>query len=171
MRLIDADALIEKWYEVNNIGPEDRGARFIGYTEIPRFINNAPTVETTGDYISRADAIDALRYLVNDDERHESDRARAEKLRGQILQYGASMCHSADDVSREEYEVLEAYVDTLVDALIKNGEELAESVKVVRCKDCKHYIIEGITTQYGWCHEYKHSVDEDDYCSYGERKK
>lgn len=23
MRLIDADALIEKWYEVNDIGPED----------------------------------------------------------------------------------------------------------------------------------------------------
>lgn len=42
---------------------------------------------------------------------------------------------------------------------------------VVYCKDCKHYIVEGITTQYGWCHEYKHSVNEDDYCSYGERKK
>ena len=41
---------------------------------------------------------------------------------------------------------------------------------VVRCKDCKHYIVEGITTRYGWCHEYKHSVDEDDYCSYGERR-
>lgn len=57
MRIIDADALIEKWYEVNNIGPEDRGARFIGYTEIPRFINNAPTVQPTGDLISRADAL------------------------------------------------------------------------------------------------------------------
>lgn len=53
MRLIDADALTEKWYEVNNIGPEDRGARFIGYTEIPRFINNAPTVQPTGDLISK----------------------------------------------------------------------------------------------------------------------
>lgn len=61
MRLIDADALIEKWYEVNNIGPEDRGARFIGYTEIPRFINNAPTVQPTGDLISRADAVKAIR--------------------------------------------------------------------------------------------------------------
>ena len=46
-----------------------------------------------------------------------------------------------------------------------------DAVQVVRCKDCKHYIVEGIATQYGWCHEYKHSVDEDDYCSYGERKK
>ena len=50
-------------------------------------------------------------------------------------------------------------------------EEVKEIMAVVRCKDCKHYIVEGITTQYGWCHEYKHSVDEDDYCSYGERKK
>ena len=50
-------------------------------------------------------------------------------------------------------------------------EDIKEVMTVVRCKDCKHYIVEGITTQYGWCHEYKHSVDEDDYCSYGERKK
>lgn len=67
MRLIDADALIEKWYEVNDIGPEDRGARFIGYTEIPRFINNAPTVETTGDYIKRADAMGAVQDHFNAD--------------------------------------------------------------------------------------------------------
>lgn len=74
MRLIDADALIEKWYEINDIGPEDRGARFVGYTEIPRFINNAPTIETTGYYISRADAIKAVEqeyrvdrgYMVDD---------------------------------------------------------------------------------------------------------
>lgn len=39
---------------------------------------------------------DALRYLAKDTERHELDRTRAEELREQILQYGASMCHSAD---------------------------------------------------------------------------
>ena len=50
-------------------------------------------------------------------------------------------------------------------------EEVKEIMSVVKCKDCKHYIVEGITTQYGWCHEYKHSVNEDDYCSYGEREK
>ena len=37
---------------------------------------------------------DALRYLAQDTERHELDRARAEELREQILQYGASMCHA-----------------------------------------------------------------------------
>lgn len=55
--------------------------------------------------------------------------------------------------------------------MIRNTvEELKEYSGLVRCKDCKHYIVEGITTQYGWCHEYKHSVNEDDYCSYGERR-
>ena len=45
MRLIDADALKAKWYEINNIDETDRGARFVGYTEIPRLIDNAPTIE------------------------------------------------------------------------------------------------------------------------------
>lgn len=43
--------------------------------------------------------------------------------------------------------------------------------ELVRCKDCKQYIVEGITTRYGWCHENKHPVDEDDFCSMGEREK
>ena len=68
-------------------------------------------------------------------------------------------------------EELEVYDELLSVALDMAIEALsAEAVQVVRCKDCKHYIVEGITTQYGWCHEYKHSVDEDDFCSYGERK-
>lgn len=40
---------------------------------------------------------DALRYLEEDTERHPSDRARAEILRGQMLQYGASMCKGGED--------------------------------------------------------------------------
>lgn len=63
MRLIDADALTQEWYRVNNIDEDDRGARFIGYTEIPRFIANAPTVVVDGDLISRADAIEAVEGL------------------------------------------------------------------------------------------------------------
>ena len=51
-----------------------------------------PTIKQTDTLI----IADALRYLVQDTERHESDRTRAEELRKQILQYGASMCHSAD---------------------------------------------------------------------------
>jgi hypothetical protein len=71
MRLIDADSLIAEWYKLNNIGPEDCGARFVGYQEIARLINNAPTVSGQGDYISRADAIEAvcgLSVLVDDED-------------------------------------------------------------------------------------------------------
>ena len=45
MRLIDAEALKAKWYKINGIDENDRGARFVGYTEIPRLIDQAPTVE------------------------------------------------------------------------------------------------------------------------------
>ena len=45
MRLIDADELKAMWYEINNITEEDRGARFVGYQEIGRLIDNAPTVD------------------------------------------------------------------------------------------------------------------------------
>lgn len=69
---------------------------------------------------------------------------------------------SADTVSRE------AHYDAIANRITDMEER--GFVQVVRCKDCKHYIVEGITTQYGWCHEYKHSVNEDDYCSYGERR-
>ena len=51
-----------------------------------------------------------------------------------------------------------------------------EYVKVVRCKDCKHYSKDG-----NWCHRNSHFDDDvysmnwndfgdDDFCSYGERK-
>lgn len=65
--------------------------------------------------------------------------------------------------------------NSLFNDITESPNDVVESkddvIEVVRCKDCKHYIVEGITTQYGWCHEYKHSVNEDDYCSYGERRK
>ena len=45
MRLIDADALKARWYKINDIDEDDRGARFVGYCEIAGMIDNAPTVE------------------------------------------------------------------------------------------------------------------------------
>lgn len=39
----------------------------------------------------------ALRYLINDEEQHELNRATAESLRERILKYGASMCKGGDD--------------------------------------------------------------------------
>ena len=44
IRLIDAEALKAKWYEINDIDENDRGARFVGYTEIAKLIDQAPTV-------------------------------------------------------------------------------------------------------------------------------
>ena len=45
MRLIDADALIEAWRKKHNIGEDDYGAVFVGYSEIARLINKQPTIE------------------------------------------------------------------------------------------------------------------------------
>lgn len=42
------------------------------------------------------------------------------------------------------------------------GEEL------IRCKDCKYY--QGMVFKNGICKLNSISMDEDDYCSYGERK-
>ena len=132
MRPIDADALLKRI----NYKTESGLGKTIAFT-FKHFIDDAPTIETYGDSISRADAIeavwraitsdelvqgsveeeilklpsadavklkqtdtliiaDSLRYLIQDTERHEIDRARAEELREQILQYGASMCHSTE---------------------------------------------------------------------------
>ena len=44
-RYIDADKLKEAWYTKHNITEEDCGACFVGYSEVPRFIDNAPTAD------------------------------------------------------------------------------------------------------------------------------
>lgn len=41
---------------------------------------------------------------------------------------------------------------------------------VVRCKDCKHYSIEGETTHFGWCGYWNKPTDGIRYCSDGERR-
>lgn len=51
MRRIDADALKAEWYRLNGINEEDCGARFVGYQEIARLIDHAPTV--SADAVSR----------------------------------------------------------------------------------------------------------------------
>ena len=60
MRLIDAEALKAKWYEINDIDENDRGARFVGYTEIARLIDHAPTVSADavqGEWIRKEQEI------------------------------------------------------------------------------------------------------------------
>ena len=41
------------------------------------------------------------------------------------------------------------------------------SIDIVRCKECKHYRLNGITYQ---CMSHISAVKPDDYCSYGERR-
>ena len=43
-----------------------------------------------------------------------------------------------------------------------------DMVRVVRCKDCKHYRKEGNCSYFGY-YTYMPDVEEDDFCSYGER--
>lgn len=45
-----------------------------------------------------------------------------------------------------------------------------DAVEVVRCKDCKHYSVEGETTRFGWCGYWNKPTDEMRYCSDGERR-
>lgn len=48
--------------------------------------------------------------------------------------------------------------------------ELAEIAdKLVLCKNCKNYSIEGKTTQFGWCNALEMPTDEQRFCADGER--
>ena len=52
----------------------------------------------------------------------------------------------------------------------KNGKEV-EYLKVVRCKDCRHYRFHDGTFGKGWmCFECNTARHGDDYCSRGERR-
>lgn len=115
------------------------------------------------DLISRADAIEAVASITMSI--HLSD-VICDKLLA---------LPSADAVSREEYEEVKAYMDTLVDAFIEDGEELAELVKVVRCKDCRHsrvYQTDSKGTMQTYCVAFimSRTVTDDDFCSWGERR-
>lgn len=49
--------------------------------------------------------------------------------------------------------------------------ELAEIAdRLVLCKDCKNYSVEGKTTQFGWCNALEMPTDEQRFCADGERR-
>lgn len=56
-RYIDADKLKKAWYKKHNITEEDCGACFVGYSELPRLIDNAPTADVRenvrGEWLSK----------------------------------------------------------------------------------------------------------------------
>lgn len=43
--------------------------------------------------------------------------------------------------------------------------------KLVRCKDCKFYEPSPAGEEFGWCNYFDSRVANNNYCSYGERKK
>ena len=44
-----------------------------------------------------------------------------------------------------------------------------DAVPVVRCKDCKHWTVDGAGNR--WCHMWEtHQTHEDVFCCFGERK-
>lgn len=141
MRLIDADALIAEWYKLNDIGPEDCGARFVGYQEIARLINNAPTVSGHGDYISRADAIEAIQSLYYTDRKKVLEALKA--------------LPSADAVP------FDVQLQSTREVIDRFAEDRA---KVVRCKDCRHRDLFS-------CPLADNDFQKDeDFCSWGERR-
>ena len=50
------------------------------------------------------------------------------------------------------------------------GLPTADVVPVVRCKDCKHYDGDFCNSHQWWNDDSFITVDDDDYCSYGERR-
>lgn len=54
-----------------------------------------------------------------------------------------------------------------------NSATTIDAVPVVRCKDCKYHRIMETKESFLWWHNCKlwcADIDEDDFCSYGERK-
>jgi len=41
---------------------------------------------------------------------------------------------------------------------------------IIRCGDCRHSRIEGNTTKYRWCKCLNVAINDNDYCSFAERR-
>lgn len=83
----------------------------------------------------------------------------------------------AIDMAINALAVLQQYKwerDVAIEQLEEYGIGFAEKkrdmVEVVRCKECKHYSLEGETTQFGWCNALEMPTDEQRFCSDGERR-
>lgn len=47
----------------------------------------------------------------------------------------------------------------------------ADAVEVCRCKYCQHYEADIICEGVGYCNEHQRGMHENNFCSYGERRK
>ena len=155
MRLIDAYAFFENL--VNNtpviaIGEQ----KYVASWRVTDLIADAPTVDAAPVVHGRWEAVD-------DD---------CEGLDGETesMRWGCTHCRKAEALN-------------LAISALASDNYVGHKVQVVRCKDCKHWHEET-----GWCDHHSHFIDsnggachpwesidwkmldEDDFCSYGERK-
>lgn len=122
------------------------------------------------DLIRRADAIDAKPEYRNEDmwDKEKSTYNKGWNDCNDAWVAIIKALPSADVVSREEYEEVKAYMNTLVDAFIEDRKELAKSIKVVRCNECEWY--QGVHGVQGHapCEWFNKQVLWNDFCSNGE---
>ena len=67
-------------------------------------------------------------------------------------------------------KVAEAENKLLYEMLKEFEKPVADVVPVVRCRDCKHYDGDFCNNDQWWNDDSYITVDDDDFCSYGERK-
>jgi len=157
MRLIDADALI---------------AEIVGTTTFvkdsvlfQKMVDEAPTIEPSGDLISRDDAIEAVRKLkIVEDNKNYPDYAYNAGIETAIKTIELMLSADAEEYIKECNTKTHDLVHR--DAIIPS----AEAVQVVRCKDCRHRYEEGDCTHYYWCRLNDRPIDDTDFCAWGERK-
>ena len=76
------------------------------------------------------------------------------------------MAIDVDDFRTATGLIHEAAVNKVLDCI-----PAADVVPVVRCRDCKHWDNGNLSFECPWDYGRYGSSDEDDFCSYGERKK
>ena len=95
-----------------------------------------------------------------------------EEMLAEKAGYFASLFEEASKVEQDKDK-------PRVQKIVTNGTILADTVQVVRCKDCKHWCDSWVAPdgkhEHGYCH--MEEADDvivgrwdDDFCSYGERK-
>lgn len=82
------------------------------------------------------------------------------------------ICYSACVVSSRENYVPRDYYEAVIEELCrKHTEEIASMPTIVRCKECKWFKKMPNISKDGSCKWFNtHSVNADDFCSYGERE-
>ena len=73
----------------------------------------------------------------------------------------------ADELERKYMSADYMDNDTAYDVIAEI--DTAPHIDIVRCKECKHRYVMGDTTLYYGCDFMDAQINDDDYCSYGQR--